>query len=87
MRLDTPRAILLGFALIAASLLLLRFAPEASAQRFGPYSLMQNSNPNNGNLVPGVFRVDQSTGGVAYCLALGGNGGTRVECTAEAGAK
>ncbi len=67
----TPaRAILIGAAMIAASILFVNTITPASAQKTtnGPYALMHHSNTVAN---AGVFRLDVSTGEVSYCFITG----------------
>lgn len=72
----TAKAILLGATLIAGSILFVNTIRPAQAQHEGPFQLMHHSN-NSANA--GVFRLDVSTGEIAYCYISGS--GADVLCT------
>jgi hypothetical protein len=60
------QAILIGAALIAASVIATNGIHSAEAQKYGgPYQLMHHSNTVAN---AGVFRLDTASGGVSYCF-------------------
>jgi hypothetical protein len=62
----SPQAILIGAAMIAASVIFVNTIHPAEAQRYGgPYQLMHHSNTVAN---AGVFRLDTATGDVSYCF-------------------
>jgi hypothetical protein len=70
------QAILIGAALISASIFMTNGIHPALAQREGgPYQLMHHSNPVAN---AGVFRVDTSSGDVSYCYI---NAEQSLSCT------
>jgi uncharacterized protein YbcV (DUF1398 family) len=66
----TPQAILIGAALIAASVLFVNSIRPAEAQRGGPYQIMHHSNTLAN---AGVFRLDTASGEVSYCYITADN--------------
>jgi hypothetical protein len=78
-RMTSPQAILTGAVLIAASIVFAYAIQPAHAQRNGgPYMIVHNGNPNANS---SVFRLDTSSGEVAYCF-IGQN--TELFCTRAA---
>ncbi len=71
------QSILIGAALIAASILVSNGIHPALAQRDGPFVLMHHSNPAAN---AGVFRLDTSSGDVSYCYI---NASQALSCTKE----
>lgn len=71
----SPQAILLGAALIAASIIFVNTIRPAEAQREGPYQLMHHSNIQG---AAGVFRLDVNSGEVSYCYI---NNNTQLVCS------
>ena len=54
------------------------YAPQAQAQRTGPFMLVAHSN-QTANV--GIFRIDTSSGSVSFCYVDGPNGNLNVRCT------
>jgi len=65
---SSAKAILLGAALIAASILIVNTIQPARALGAGPFQLMHHSNTAAN---AGVFRLDTSSGEVSYCFVSG----------------
>ncbi len=65
---SSPKAILTGAILIAASILIVNTIGPARAALGGPYQLMHHSNSNAN---AGVFRLDTTSGEVSYCFVSG----------------
>jgi hypothetical protein len=74
---SSPKAILLGSILIAASIMVVNTIHPARAAMGGPYQLMHHTNPNAN---AGVFRLDTSSGSVSYCFV---SGEAQLVCSAE----
>ncbi|MDE1900486.1 MAG: hypothetical protein KGI37_02435 [Alphaproteobacteria bacterium] len=66
----SPQAILIGAAMIAASILVVNSVRPAEAQRLGAglFELMHHSNTAAN---AGVFRLNTETGEVSYCYITG----------------
>ncbi len=75
----SPKAILTGAILIAASILIVNGIRPAEAQyvQGGPYVLIHHSNTSANS---SVFRMNVNTGEVSYCY-VPGSGDTQVVCT------
>jgi hypothetical protein len=73
------QAIMIGAALISASVLFSNGFRSAQAQQTGPYQLMHHSNTVAN---AGVFRLDVSTGGISYCFVNDPNG-AGIVCSRE----
>ncbi len=74
------QAILIGAALIAASVFLTKGVPVALADHYGgggAYELMHHSNVQAN---AGVFRLDTNTGEVSYCY-IADSSGTNIVCS------
>lgn len=71
------QAILIGAALVAASVFATSGINPARADHGGPYLLMHHSNTQAN---AGVFRLDTTSGGVSYCY-IGGD--QSLACTKE----
>ncbi|MGB4102347.1 MAG: hypothetical protein WBK91_10640 [Alphaproteobacteria bacterium] len=65
---STAKAVVMGAALIAFSVILIGTIPRAEAQRMGPFQLMHHSNTQAN---AGVFRLDTNSGDVSYCFLTG----------------
>lgn len=64
----TAKAVIMGAAFIALSIIFIGTVPHAEAQRTGPYQLMHHSNTQAN---AGVFRLDTNSGEVSYCFLTG----------------
>jgi len=62
---STSQAILVGAALIAASIIFVNTIRPAEAQRIGPFEMVHGSNTSSNT---GAFRMDTSTGEMSYCF-------------------
>ncbi|MGE3770137.1 MAG: hypothetical protein AB7G06_04215 [Bdellovibrionales bacterium] len=69
-------ATLLALTVVA----LVAFYQPAEAQRTGPYTLVAHSN-ETANV--GVFRVNNGTGQVSFCMVEGAGQAVSVRCTPE----
>ncbi len=76
----TAKAVVLGAALIALSIIFIGTIPSAEAQRMGPFQLMHHSNTQAN---AGVFRLDTNSGDVSYCFLTGAslNEQSRLVCS------
>lgn len=77
---NTAKAVVMGAALIALSVIFVGTIPRAEAQRPGPYQLMHHSNTQAN---AGVFRLDTNSGDVSYCFLTGAtlNDQSRLVCS------